>query len=249
MIDFHSHVLPKIDDGAKNVETSLRMLEESKRQGVKTIVCTPHYYGRKRSPEAMVKKRQDAYAMIAEQVPEGLEIRFGSEVFFSKDTVVKAEELSMLCIEGTRYIMLELPMQAKYDQRLFDKIESFIYETDCIPVIAHVDRYPAVQRKPSILKRLAELGCLFQLNAEAFEAKGVKSLAYALLRKGMVHAIGSDMHNDEDRAPNMKIAREALSLLPAEVEERITAMEQAILSDEKIVPEVKSIHKLFGKYF
>ena len=145
--------------------------------------------------------------------------------------------------------MLELPFTPKYKQRLFDKIESFIYETDCIPIIAHVDRYPAVRRKPSILKRLAEMGCLFQVNVEAFSVKGVKSFAYTLMAKGMVHAIGTDMHNREERAPNMSLMKEVFASLPAECEARIEASEQAILSNERIIPEVKSVHKFFGKYF
>ena len=61
MIDFHSHVLPGIDDGAKDVETSVAMLEESKRQGVTTVVCTPHYSGRKHSPEWFKERRNAAY--------------------------------------------------------------------------------------------------------------------------------------------------------------------------------------------
>jgi protein-tyrosine phosphatase len=82
MIDFHSHVLPGIDDGAKDVETSVAMLEESKRQGVTTIVCTPHYSGRKHSPARFKEKRNAAYERLKPHIPEGIDLRLGAEVFF-----------------------------------------------------------------------------------------------------------------------------------------------------------------------
>lgn len=249
MIDFHSHVLPKLDDGAKNVETSIKMLEESKKQGVTTVVCTPHYYGRKHSPERFLEKRREARAQLEGKIPEGMQLRCGAEVYFTQDNVVAYEDLSMLCIEGTRYIMLEMPFTPKFSPRLFEKIEALIYETDCIPIIVHVDRYPAVLKNPSIVKRFLEMGCLLQVNAEAFEMKGIKSFALALLKKGLIHALGTDMHNLEDRAPNLSTVQQVLSTVPTSIRERLEATQNAILSNERIVPEVKAVRKFFGKYF
>lgn len=249
MIDFHSHVLPHIDDGAKDVETAVQMLEESKRQGVRTVICTPHYYGKKRSPERFIEKRRAAYAALSARVPEGIELRFAAEVYFTADSVVSFEELSMLCIENTRYIMIELPFTPKYEERLFEKLEAFISETDCVPLIAHVDRYPAILKKPSILRRLAGMGCLFQVNAEAFFTQEVKGFAMALLKKGMVHAVGSDMHNMGDRAPNMQAFCSVLEGLPAQFQENLIDAEAAILENRAVIFEPKSVRKWFGKYF
>jgi protein-tyrosine phosphatase len=249
MIDFHSHVLPHIDDGAKDADMAVKMLEESKRQGVKTVICTPHYYGKKRSPRQFVEKRAAIASSLLSRVPEGIELRFGAEVYFTADTITTFEELALLCIENTRYVMLELPFTPKYDERLFQKIEAFMSETDCIPLIAHVDRYPAVQKKPAILTRLAAMGCLFQVNAEAFHVKGVQGLAYALLKKGMVHAVGSDMHNMEDRAPNLQSFLEVLQDMPMEVQECLRQAQADILENRLIIPKVQTVKKLFGKYF
>ena len=213
MIDFHSHVLPKLDDGAKDVETSLKMLEASKQQGVTTLLCTPHYYGKKRSPERFLEKRQASYALIEGKIPEGLTLRFGAEVYFTQDNVTAYEDLALLCIEGTRYIMMEFPFTSHWQTRLFEKLEAFIYETGCTPIVAHIERYPAVLKKPSLAKKLMDMGCLLQVNAEAFENKKTKSFAYALLKKGMVHAVGTDTHNLEDRAPNLQILSKVLSTL------------------------------------
>ena len=249
MIDFHSHVLAGIDDGATDVETSVKMLEESKRQGVKTVICTPHYYGKKRPPKRFFEKRAAIASSLLPHVPEGIQLLYGAEVYFTEDIVVDFDELSILCIENTRYIMLELPFTSKFSEKLFRKIEDFIVETDCIPLIAHVDRYLAIHRKPAILTRLAAMGCLFQVNAEAFFVKGVQDLAFAMLKKGMVHAIGSDMHNVEDRAPNMQAFAKLLEEMPTEVQERLKETQEGILANRTIVPTVGKVRKIFGKYF
>ncbi|MBQ2740517.1 MAG: hypothetical protein IJF39_02715 [Clostridia bacterium] len=249
MIDFHSHVLANLDDGAKDLETSIKMLEESKRQGVKTVVCTPHYYGKKRGPEQFLNKRAAIISSLHPHVPEGMQLRFGAEVHFSEDTMTAFEDLASLRIENTRYIMIELPFTSRYSEKLFEKIEAFIAETDCIPLIAHVDRYFAIYRKPAILTRLAEMGCLFQVNVESFFFKGVQGLVRAMLKKGMVHAVGSDMHNMENRRPNMQAFAELLQQMPPEVQEQLRQTQEGILENRTIVPTVRRVRKIFGKYF
>ncbi len=251
MIDFHSHVLPHIDDGAKRTEIAVAMLEESKRQGVTTVVCTPHYYGKARSPEQFIAKRKESYDRLAPYIPDGITLRLGAEVYFNADMVASFDDLATLCIEGTQYIMLELPFAPTYPERLWQKLESFIMDSGCTPIIAHVDRYPAVLRKPSLLKRLTDMGCLLQLNVESLETKGVKGFAFAALKKGLIHAVGSDMHNMTDRAPNLKIFPIALLQrgLPAEVLQNVMDTEYAILSNAPVEIRPGKISNIFGKFF
>ncbi len=250
MIDFHSHVLPGIDDGAKDVETSAAMLEESKRQGVTTVVCTPHYSGRKRSPEQFKERRNAAYERLKPHIPDGLELRLGAEVFFPEDSVLSNEQLAELCIDGTRYVMLEFPFTPKYSERLFERIESFIAETDCIPLIAHVDRYPAVWKDPNIIGRLIDMGCVIQLNAEAFADKGARKIAKAAIEKGMVHAVGSDMHNMAGRAPSMDKYVEGMRSFGLEsYGEGIMQTSADVLANKAVQGKSKPIRKFLGKYF
>ncbi len=249
MIDFHAHVLANIDDGAKDVETSIKMLEESKRQGVNMVVCTPHYIGKKRGPEEFLEMRDAIASSLLPHVPEGMQLRFGAEVHFSETTMTDFDELALLCIEDTRYVMIELPFTPKYSEKLFERLEEFIAETDCIPLIAHVDRYFAIYRNPAILTRLAKMGCLFQVNADAFFHKGVQDLVLAMLKKGMVHAVGSDMHNLENRAPNMQAFAELLREMPTEVQEQLRKTQEGILANRTIVPAVRRVRRVFGKYF
>lgn len=249
MIDFHSHVLPHIDDGAKETAVAIQMLEESKRQGVTTVVCTPHYYGKKRSPQQFIEKRDACYQRLLPSIPEGMELRLGAEVYFSEDNVVSNQELSLLTLGATRYVMLELPVVPKFSARLFERIEEFIRETDSIPLIAHVDRYPAALKKPSVVTRLIEMGCLIQVNAEAFVTPKVKNFAMALFEKGMVHAVGSDMHNMTERKPNMEQFFAYLNGQPKHLQEALENSEAAILRGEEVVAVGKPIRKAFGKYF
>ena len=249
MIDFHSHVLPHIDDGAKETAISIQMLEESKRQGVTTVICTPHYYGKKRSPQHFIEKRDACYRQLLPSIPDGMELRLGAEVYFSEDSVVSNHELSLLALENTRYVMLELPFTPKFSPRLFERIEEFIRETDSIPLIAHVDRYPAVLKKPSIVTRLIEMGCLIQINAEAFVTPRIKNLAKALFEKGMVHAVGSDMHNMAERKPNMAQFLAYLNSQPKHLQEALENSEAAILNGETVNAVGKPIRRVFGKYF
>jgi protein-tyrosine phosphatase len=108
-----------------------------------------------------------------------------------------------------------------------------------------------VLKKPAILKRLTEMGCLLQMNAEALEVKGVKSFALAALKKGLISALGTDMHNMSDRPPNMKIYSIALQLhgLPIELAQKILDTEYAILSDRPVQTTEGKLRRIFGKYF
>ena len=168
MIDFHSHILPQIDDGAKTPETSEKMLQMEISQGVKTVVLTPHYYGKHSSPKRFLEKREKAFERLNAYLPMGIEVKKGAEVHFTGVNMPDFEELATLAIEGTKYILLEFPFTTVWHSGLFEKLDDFIYETGCTPIIAHVERYREVQKKPALLKRLTDMGCLLQVNCYRF---------------------------------------------------------------------------------
>ena len=250
MIDFHSHVLPGLDDGAKGTDMSVALLEQSIQQGVTTVVCTPHYYG-ERSPQSFLERRKSSYSYLRARKVEGIKLRLGAEIYFTEDLAVPYEDLAALAIEGTPYILLELPFTRRYKERLFECLDAFMSETGLTPIIAHVDRYPAVYAKPSIVKRLIDMGCLIQVNAEAFEEKGARALTECLFEKGMIHVIGSDMHNPETRPQCMKKYAEALERLGSKpAAKMIEELSEAILrGDEIFVSSSQPVRKFFGKYF
>ncbi|MBQ2769013.1 MAG: hypothetical protein IJF44_03470 [Clostridia bacterium] len=250
MIDFHTHVLPRLDDGAKDSRAALAILQNEKQQGVTCVLCTSHYYGKKYAPEQFLTRRNAAYARIKEEVPEGVSLRLGAEVHFTGVNVAEYDELRRLCIEGTDYILIEFPFMQKWSGELFNRLADFMAETDCVPIIAHVERYREVLKNPAIINELLAMGCLLQVNTSAFLNRREKSLAFALLRRNAVHCIGTDAHDEGTRAPNWtetKAAIEKAGLLKEF--EGVQQTMSRILANERVeVGLVPPIKKLFGKY-
>ncbi|MBO5027651.1 MAG: hypothetical protein J6C79_03895 [Clostridia bacterium] len=249
MIDIHTHILPHLDDGAKNTATSVEMLGAEKAQGVKTVVCTPHYYG-KRSPEKFLSQRNAAYAHLKDRVPSDIDVRLGAEVHFTGINVPDYDELCKLAIEGTKYILIELPFVQKWTGRLLPALADFAYDTGYTPIIAHVERYREVLKKPSIVSQLVDMGCLIQLNARAFTERKERKFAFALLSHGYVHCIGSDGHDVERRSVDLLTAQKAVEAAGyAQAWTDAQSIMERILRDEEIrVPLGTPIKKFFGSY-
>lgn len=249
MTDLHTHILPFIDDGAQNKQTSAGMLQRLRGQGVNSVVFTPHYYGRVHSPRAFLRKRKEAYDAIREDLPEGMNVRLGAEVHFS-DALASNEQSSLLCIEGTRYMLLELPFSSKWDDLLFKKLRYFIDFSDCVPIIAHFCRYQQVRKNPEILSELYSMGCLLQADAEAFLHPKDSRLVFAAMKHNLVHCIGSDCHNLSDRPPEYKAAIDAAE--NAGFGEEIARIQQTmrdILADREIARKpCRPVKRFFASY-
>lgn len=250
MIDMHTHILPHIDDGAKDSTMSAFMLKKEAEQGVKTVVLTSHYYGRKHSPARFLERRASAFERIKGKIPEGLEVRLGAEVHFTGVNVAEHEELCKLAIEGTKYILIEFPFTEKWTYELLDKLADFIGETGYTPIIAHAERYREIQKRPAYITELIDMGCLIQINTQAFLNKKDKKLAYALLKKGMVHCLGTDTHDLDSRAPIYTEAKNAVEKAGFEAEWSMIQenMQKILANEETIVSPPKPLKKFFGKY-
>lgn len=250
MIDIHTHILPYLDDGAQDKATSKILLQEERKQGVRCVVFTPHYYGRKYSPQTFLERRKASVAKIEDILPENMEIRLGAEVYFSGVNVPRYDELCSLAIEGTKCVLIELPFTMKWGKDLVDMVSDFAIETGYTPIIAHVERYDEVRKKPSIINDFIESGCLIQVNASSFSEKQNKSFAFALLRHGLVHCIGSDAHDDDLRKPCLAEAKAAFEKSGfLEEWEEIQTIMRKILSGEKIeAVSYAPIKKFFGFY-
>lgn len=210
MVDFHSHIIPGIDDGAKTVEDSLAMLKESYEKGVRITVLTPHFYPLgDNSLDEFLKKREECFNNLKNAVEkcefDVPELRLGCEVNLSAD-INDYKGIEQLKIEGTDYILLEMSYK-QWDEDTFDwiyklKLKGFK------PVMAHIDRYLSVPKKD--LKNLFDLGLLYQVNADAFLNFGIKKEISKMLRRGLVHVLGSDMHNITERCNNLDKAMAVL---------------------------------------
>lgn len=201
MIDIHTHILPCVDDGAKTVEESVEMLQKLQKQGVTEVALTPHYYGKRYSAKQFLEKRNASFAQIQNFIPEGIKVRLGAEVALSGVNDPRDEALCALAIEGTKCVLVELPFYSRWSNSLFNRIADFVSETDYLPIVAHIERYKTALKHPETVARLVDMGCLIQLNVRAFRDKKTKRFAYALLKHGLVHCLGTDAHDLKHRPP------------------------------------------------
>lgn len=200
-IDFHTHILPGMDDGAKDTAMSVGMLHELREQQVDTVVLTPHFYSHREPLSEFLTRRQEAFERLrsVEQLPEGIRLRLGAEVYFS-DYLFNCEDISDLCIDGTRVLLLELPFDKVIDRRFVDKLYRLIAEFNIMPVLAHIERYPSLIRSTATLNALWDIGCQFQVNLSSFTVFGKRRLI-SLVRRGYIGAVGTDSHNLTSRPP------------------------------------------------
>lgn len=217
MVDYHSHILPEMDDGADSVETSLAMLRESSRQGVDLICATPHFYADEEDPKSFLQRRSEAYSRLREAMGDGKgypDILLGAEVLYFPGISV-AEEMRELCLEGTFFLLVEPPMLPWTDAML-DEIEACVSSLHCIPVIAHIDRYMRLLNAPELLNRVMGRKMLIQANAAFFLHRQSQDAALDSLRHGRIHFLGSDCHDLIDRAPNLEAALDVIRKSGAE---------------------------------
>lgn len=212
MIDIHSHIIPKIDDGSKSIEMTLQMLKNAKNRGTNEIVATPHYlleYG-----VATIKEVKKYVGEINELLKdEGIDVKvyYGQEVYFSERIIEDYLNNNIGTINDSRYMLIEFNMR-KFDNNIFD----ILYELqvrDIVPIIAHPERYRDFIEKPSRINDFIKEGYLFQLNSGSVEGKlgeGARKTAEIFLANNIYNFIGSDAHNVTSRTTGID---EALSII------------------------------------
>ena len=209
MIDFHSHILPGIDDGAQSVEMSLNMLSESYNQGVRTIVATPHCYINKETQldkynAERLKSFNRLCGAMKEKPGNYPEVRLGCELRAMED-ITDARVLKPLCIENTNYILVEMPYK-KWSMNHYDFLYALLLN-GMRPVMAHIERF---REHKNDFGNLFSLDLLYQVNADAFISNAMKRFMPYLFERGAVQVIGSDMHNVTSRTSHMSEARKAI---------------------------------------
>lgn len=205
MLDIHSHILPKMDDGSKSTEMTMQMLHTSKSQGVDTMVSTSHFYGDNEAPESFLKRRAHAFRKIEPLLDDSCpEILLGAEVLFYPG-ISHSESIASLHIRGTDLLMIELPF-VPWTDKIFDELLHLQYNMRLHIVLAHVERYRAIQKR-AMFESLLDQPFYFQCNAEAFTSFGSRRLALSMIQRGLLHFLGTDCHNITSRSPNMDEAR------------------------------------------
>ncbi len=203
MIDFHTHILPHMDDGSKNTEESVAIFNSIKSQGIKRIIATPHFYANDESVDEFIARRNRSYSSLIKNVPQEPEIILGAEVKYYEG-ISRLEGLHKLCIEGSKLLLLEMPF-SQWSEYTIREIIDIACQGNITLVLAHVERYIFMQ-KSGVALTLLENGILFQSNASFFTGTFTRRKAIKMLKRNQIHFIGSDCHNMQDRAPNTKEA-------------------------------------------
>ena len=204
MTDLHTHILPGMDDGPKTLPDAMALLERAAIQGVDCIALTSHFSCENESVEAFLARREMAFSALREACPAELTLKRGCEVYFSPRLLT--ENTEELCLEGTRVLLLELPVLQK--PAFLREVLTALVQKGITPLIAHVERYQYVAHDPGILADWVELGALIQVNAQSVLDGG---LARKLIKWGLCHIVASDAHSIRHRPVNLRAALDTVS--------------------------------------
>lgn len=203
MIDFHTHILPCIDDGSQSITESVSMLREEKRMGIEAVVATPHFYANEHSPSSFLKKREQVWNQLKPYLWAELpRVYLGAEVQYFEG-ICAVEDIGLLRIQGTDMLLVEMPFTRWSDRMIEDILE--LNERDNVQIVlAHIERYMAMQQD-DIWQGLRDRGILMQCNVSFFDGWKTKYRAMSMLKNGQIHFLGSDCHNMRSRRPNWDI--------------------------------------------
>ena len=201
MIDWHSHILPKMDDGSRDLEESKGLLEQLAEQGVTTVVATPHFIADNESVARFIERRNAAYDKLKKSLDVGnIEILQGAEVEYYSG-ISRLSELHSLCIEKTRLLLLEMPI-APWTEYTVKELVEIATAKNIVLILAHIERALKLQTSKT-MQRLMGAGVLMQANASFFTDPRTKRKALKLLKKGEIQLIGSDCHSLKQRPPEI----------------------------------------------
>lgn len=212
LVDVHSHILPGIDDGSPDVETSLKMIEALQSQGAKAIVLTPHYYSDSISYEDFVARRDNALLLLEKSLPPGSpKLIPAAEVYITK-YLLNNSNLDALKIGNTDYALIEHPFSCDFSQEIYDRLLSLNYDYGIKPILAHIERYPAFMDDGDLLDSYIEMGCIAQVNINSFvdSSRSLRKKLFKYLESGRIHLIGTDCHNLSSRKPDFETGVNAI---------------------------------------
>lgn len=215
VIDFHSHVLPRIDDGSHSSEESLGMLQISASQGIDIMAATSHFYATEDRISSFLERRKHSEERLREQIDRKLtqqenlpKVVMGSEVAFFSG-ISRAERLEELTYEGTNLLLLEMPF-TKWGKSEIEEVRYILENRELRIMLAHLERFLAIPGNKKRIYELMELPVYVQINAGSFERWSERRQILKMIKKKGMIFLGSDCHGIHHRVPNLKNGREAL---------------------------------------
>lgn len=213
MIDVHSHIIFDVDDGPSTLDESISLLKMAYAQGVRKIVATSHR--RKGMFETHEEKVIKNFQIIKETMKEilpTLELYYGGELYYSSDIQKKLEEKKVPTMNNTRFALIEFSSGTSWKE--IHSALSNVLMLGITPLVAHIERYNALEFDEKRVSEIINMGCYTQINSSNVlkpkifgdKYKIHKKRAKFFLEKDLVHCVASDMHNTNVRPPHMKEA-------------------------------------------
>jgi protein-tyrosine phosphatase len=196
MVDIHTHILPGLDDGSKDIEESLELLRDAKRQGINTVFATPHFITGLYQPpvKSIISRMKELRKRINEEDID-IELKKGTEIGLVSE--MSSDMIGYYSMDGKRkYILIELPFVSyplNCDKRIYDLISKGFKI-----ILAHPERAFFIMRAPGKLKDWKKRGILIQVNTKSIlgrYGKHVKKLCIRMLKQGIVDFVATDTHN------------------------------------------------------
>lgn len=204
-IDIHSHILPGLDDGAKNFETSIQMLRQAEAEQISDIILTPHYKPMRRNlPPDRVENM--LHELEGRKQAAGISVRLhlGSEIYYSSEVVPAIREGRAFTMAGSSYVLAEFSPREDY---AYIRDAAYCLQAEgYLPILAHVERYECLMEKKIRVEELHDMGCCLQVNAASITGgNGMESRRNAkwLLKRELVQFVASDCHDDRKRKPQL----------------------------------------------
>ena len=205
LVDIHCHMVPGVDDGAKNFRMTRQMLILQKRQHVEKIIVTPHMrVGMFETPQAEINRRFMKMQELVARMRIGIDLYLGCEYHRSSSMVRNLDEGKRPTLAGSKYVLTEFSAAHSYE-----KLRSQIYDLvvrGYIPVIAHIERYPALMKDFDRVEDLIDMGAKMQITSSAIIGETgwkAKRLCKKLIQEDFVDYIASDAHDLAKRRPNL----------------------------------------------
>ncbi len=191
MIDMHTHFLPGVDDGCRNIEESLSLLRECKKRGVDTVYLTPHINHPKYSnTKAHIL---DVYNGVKSQLEStGVKVYIGSEIYLTPNLDFD----NIISLGNTRYVLVETPFDVfpVYLNDMIFKLQLADYKV----ILAHVERFSWLVKNEELQHDLKTKGVKFQVNYGSLTDRKHRHQIKKWLSKGWIEFLGSDKHRMDD---------------------------------------------------
>lgn len=206
LVDTHGHYLPGIDDGSSNIEMSVAMIKKAYEQGIRDIVCTSHSWG-------YTSKYSESFEMLQKRLKdETLDVMLykGCEVACDERTlpviIDRIESGELLTVANSKYILLEFKQNVEGIE-ILRCVKQLIELTDCVPIIAHIERYYNLHEDSHTIEILTNWNIPIQINAYSLveeKKETIKAFARKLLEEKLVTFVGSDAHRTTHRPVNVQ---------------------------------------------